>query len=187
MGNQFLDDLNQANALVHVIDISGSTNEKGEAVDAGSYDPVNDIRFLERELDYWYLRIIKKGWDKFARQIKQEQKEAYKAVSKQLSGLRVTEDIAKATLKELNFPDNLETWTDEQILKLASTLREKTKPMTIAANKIDVPVGKANFERVKKEFPNYKIIPCSAESELALREASSHELIEYIPGDKEFP
>ena len=185
MGNQFLDDLNQANALVHVIDISGSTNEKGEAVDAGSYDPINDIKFLERELDYWYLRIIKKGWDKFARQVKQEQKEVYKAIAKQLSGLRVTEDIAKETIQKLNFPENIETWTDEQVLKLASGLRERTKPMIIAANKVDVAIGKENFERVKKEFSNYTIIPCSAESELALKEAAKKDLIDYVPGEKE--
>jgi ribosome-binding ATPase len=38
MGNQFLDDLNQADVLVHIIDCSGSTNEKGESVDALSHD-----------------------------------------------------------------------------------------------------------------------------------------------------
>src|SRR3989344_3367452 len=32
MGNKFLDDLRQAGVLIHVIDVSGSTNEKGEAV-----------------------------------------------------------------------------------------------------------------------------------------------------------
>src|SRR3989338_5487979 len=34
MGNQFLNDLNQADALIHVIDASGGTNEKGEPVEA---------------------------------------------------------------------------------------------------------------------------------------------------------
>src|SRR3970040_2190760 len=28
LGNQFLDDLNQADVLIHIIDIAGSTNEK---------------------------------------------------------------------------------------------------------------------------------------------------------------
>ena len=30
MGNQFLDDLRQADVLIHVVDVAGSTNEKGE-------------------------------------------------------------------------------------------------------------------------------------------------------------
>ena len=185
MGNQFLDDLNQANALIHVIDVSGSTNEKGEPVDPGSYDPANDIKFLEKELDLWYLRIIRKGWEKFARQTKQENLEAYKAIAKQLSGLRVTEDIAKSTLQELNFPTNLEEWTEEHILKLTTRLREKTKPMIIAANKVDVSSGEANYKKLIEQFPDYTIIPCSAESELALREAAKKELIDYVPGEKE--
>jgi len=61
MGSQFLDDLRQADALIHVIDVSGSTNEKGEPIEIGSYDPANDVKFLEEELDYWYLTILKKG------------------------------------------------------------------------------------------------------------------------------
>ena len=83
MGNQFLDDLNQADALIHIIDVSGSTNEKGESVQALSYDPANDIKFLEHELDMWYLRLIEKGWDKFARTVNQVKTELHKAVAKQ--------------------------------------------------------------------------------------------------------
>src|SRR3989338_4532284 len=91
LGNQFLDDLNQADAFIHVIDAAGSTNERGEPVEPLSYDPANDIKFLEFELDMWYLRLIKKGWDKFARQVQQEKANVRKALHKQLSGLRVTE------------------------------------------------------------------------------------------------
>ncbi len=72
MGNEFLDDLSQADVLIHVIDVSGSTNEKGEVVQALSHDPAGDIKFLEIELDMWYLRILKKGWEQFARKIHQE-------------------------------------------------------------------------------------------------------------------
>jgi ribosome-binding ATPase YchF (GTP1/OBG family) len=62
----------------------------------------------------------------------------------------------------------------------------ESKPMIIAANKIDLPNSKKNFENLKKEFPNTMIIPCSADSELALREASKAELIEYLPGSDNF-
>ena len=71
MGNQFLDDLRQADVLIHVVDISGSTNEKGEPVEKGSYDPAKDVRFLELEMDMWYCGLLKKGWEKFAREVQQ--------------------------------------------------------------------------------------------------------------------
>ena len=90
MGNQFLDDLRQADVLVHVVDISGSTNEKGETVEVGSHNPEDDVRFLEVELDMWYLTILKKGWEKFSRTVVQEKQEIHIALGKQLSGLHVT-------------------------------------------------------------------------------------------------
>ena len=43
-----------------------------------------------------------------------------------------------------------------------------------------------NIERLRKEFSDYKIIPCSSEAELALREAGKKGLIEYIPGESDF-
>jgi len=187
MGVQFLDDLRQADALIHIIDVSGSTNEKGEPVEAGSYDPVNDIKFLEIELDMWYLQIFKKVWEKFARTVDQEKAEVEKAIEKQFSGLKVTEEMIKETLKELNLNEKqLMKWEESDLLNFAKALRKKTKPMIIAANKIDVPNAQENFERLKKEFPDYIIIGCSAESELALREATKHDLIKYIPGENNF-
>ncbi|MSR86106.1 redox-regulated ATPase YchF [Candidatus Woesearchaeota archaeon] len=186
MGNQFLDDLNQADALIHVIDLSGSTNEKGEPVTAGSYDPIQDVLFLEEELDLWYLRLLNKGWDKFARQVKQENANIYKAIAKQLSGLRVTEDIAKEVVKELQFSEVIESWTAQDLRSLASRLREITKPMIIAANKADIGVAKENLKKLQERFPEKIIIPCSAESELALKGAAKKELIHYVPGDSDF-
>ena len=185
-GNQFLDDLNEADALIHVIDISGSTDAEGNSVTPLSYNPENDIKFLETELDQWYLRILKKGWEKFARTLKQEQQDIKKALAKQLSGLRVTEEIVESTIKKLDLLHSPTEWSEEDLLKLATELRKETKPMIIAANKIDVPGAEKNLEKIKEKFKDYKIIPCSAESELALREAAKHELIEYVPGDNDF-
>jgi len=186
MGNQFLDDLNQADVLVHIIDISGSTNEKGEQVPALSYDPANDIRFLERELDMWYLRLIEKGWDRFARAVNQERPDLNKALAKQLSSLRVTEKLMEKVIQKLDLEPDIMKWDRGILLKIASELRNATKPMLVACNKIDVKGADDNFERLKREFPQYLPVPCSAECELALREAAKHDLIKYIPDDDNF-
>ena len=186
MGNKFLDDLRQAHALIHIVDISGSTNDKGEPVEPGSYDPAFDVRFLETELDMWYLSILKKGWEKFARQVQQEGKTASDALAKQLSGLNVNEKMIAAVIKKFNLdPSKPVLWSEKDLNDVAVELRKITKPMIIAANKIDVPTAKDNLERIKKEFPDHIIIPCSAESELALKEAAKKELIKYIPGEKD--
>lgn len=186
-GNEFLDDLRQADVLIHVVDISGSVNEKGEPVDKLSYDPIKDIRFLEDEIDLWYLGIIKKGWEKSARQAQQEHRPAHEALTKQTTGLGADEDMIKDMIKDLNLDnENPAKWTEENLKDIAISLRKKTKPMIIAANKIDVQGAETNLERIKKEFPELKVIPCSAESELALKEAAKHKIISYIPGQGNF-
>ena len=187
MGNQFLDDLRQADALIHVIDVSGSTNEKGEVVEAGSYDPLEDVRFLEVELDFWYLGIIQKGWEKFARTVMQEKIEIQKALAKQLSGLKVTEAMIEEAVEKLQLDkERPNSWSEENLKTLAVYLRKKTKPMLIACNKADVSSAAENLQRLRKEFPEYIFIPCSAEAEIALREAARAGLIEYVPGEKQF-
>jgi len=187
MGNQFLDDLRQADVLIHVIDVAGATNEKGEPVNPGDYDPANDVKFLEEELDYWYLGILKKGWEKFTRELQQTHTEIHKGLGKQLSGLGVTEEMVEDLLKKLELSEKKASdWTEEELFTVAQELRKHTKPMIIACNKIDIPGAFKNYEKLKEQFPDRFFVPCSAESELALREAAKHDLINYIPGESDF-
>lgn len=184
MGNAFLDDLRQADVLIHVIDLAGATNEKGEPLEPGSYDPINDIRFLEQELDAWYSGILTKGWEKFARTIQQTHADISVALAKQLSGLGVTEQLVKELLPQM--PSDIISWSPSHLDHLACKLRQRTKPIIIAANKIDVPGAYDRLDVIQKKCPQYTIIGCSAESELALREAHKHGLINYRSGDDSF-
>ncbi len=184
LGNQFLDELNQADALIHIVDCAGATNEKGEPCEPGTNDPVADVEFLERELDMWFLRILKKGWEKFARTVQQEKLEIVKALAKQLSGLKVRGGTVKEAIKEMK-PDPT-AWSEHDLLQLAAVLRQATKPIIVAANKIDLPKAHENLERLRKTFPRMTIVPCAADSELALREAARKRCIDYVPGAPAF-
>ncbi len=187
MGNQFLEDIRQANVCIHIVDASGSTNEKGESVAALSHDPLKNVTFLEEELDYWYFGSLQRGWEKTARLLVQEKGVVYKAFAKQMSAFGVTEDMSKEVLEKLKLNEKKPTdWTEAELFTVAKTFRKMTKPVLIAANKIDIPGTEKNVERMKKEFPNYVIIPCSAESELALRQAAKAGVIDYIPGESDF-
>lgn len=186
LGLSFLNDLNQADVLIHIVDASGSTNERGEIVQPLSYDPLKDIKFLEKEIDMWFFGILSKGWEKYVRVLTKENQNVKAAIAKQLSGLKVSEEIAEESIKELKLTHHPSEWSKEDLFELARLLRKKTKPMLIAANKIDVEGAEFNLHRMLKEFPDLTIIPCSAESELALKEAAKHGLIDYIPGEDDF-
>jgi hypothetical protein len=59
LGNQFLSDLMEAEGLIHVLDLSGTTDAGGNPT--SGYDPEKDILFLEKEIDYWIEAILKKN------------------------------------------------------------------------------------------------------------------------------
>ena len=184
LGNQFLDDLTGVDAFIQVVDMSGETDEEGKPTE--NYYPGNDIKFIENELDLWYLGILKKVWKTLARSMEVQKTEFAESVAKQFSGLKISEDDVKSVVLKKGFdvskPAN---WSDEKLLKFSRALRKSTKPMIIAANKIDRPKGKENYEKIKEEF-DYSIIPCFAEGELSLKQAEKAELIEYISGEKGF-
>jgi len=178
LGNQFLDDLRQANALIHVVDISGKTNSLGEP-DEG-HDPEDDIKFLIDEVDLWFAAIVTRNWAKVKNKIKYENKKMVEELMGILAGLGIAEWQIKKTLDDTGLTGNMD-WTEEDCKRFAIRLRHISKPIIIAANKIDQ--GRANFDRLKGK---YEMIPLCAEAELALREADKNKLIEYIPGDADF-
>ncbi len=185
LGNKFLDDLRQADVLIHVIDASGKTNEKGEKTD--DYDPSNDVRFLEEEMNMWIYGILKRSWQKISRLELQKTKEKEEILYEILSGLKVKMDDIKKILREEDLEDvRLENWDDETIKRFASMIREMSKPIVIAANKADHPDAKKNIENLFEIFPDKIIIPTSAQSELALKLAHKMGAIYYIPGESDF-
>jgi hypothetical protein len=184
LGNQFLDDLRQADAFIHIVDLSGKTNAEGKPTT--NYYPGEDILFLEKEIDLWYSAILKKVWRTFARTIESSKENFVIAITKQFTGLKANEDdIKRVILKSKLDIEHPTKWTEQDIFNFASLVRKETKPMIIAANKIDMEESKENLKRIKEEF-DYPIIPISADSELALREAEKAGLIKYIPGEDKF-
>jgi hypothetical protein len=183
LGNQFLDDLRQADCLIHVVDASGLTDEEGKTCQG--HDVCKDIKFLENEIDMWFYGIVNRNWKSLARKMQLEEK-PIEELAVQFSGLKITEDMIKLAIKSAGLDENFTDWLDTQILAFVKELRRASKPIIIAANKLDLPSSKENIEKLRKAFPDLMIVPCSAESELALREAARDKFIDYIPGDKDF-
>lgn len=65
LGNQFLDDLRHAHALIHVVDVSGTTDQNGK--ETQGYDPINDINWLRGEIHSWITNNLMKRWGSIVR------------------------------------------------------------------------------------------------------------------------
>jgi ribosome-binding ATPase len=184
-GNQFLDEIRQADALIHVVDASGGTDEEGRKVEVGSHDPVADVKMIENELDLWILGIIKKDWEKSARLTEQVRSSIAAHIAQRLSGLGIDEESVEEALLHLHMrTDKPTSWTGGEMINLVRTLRERNKPSLLAANKADLPGAGERIEKLKST--GRLVIPAASEAELLLRRASEHGLIRYTPGDGKF-
>ncbi len=182
LGNKFLDDLRQSRAFIHIIDASGSTDEEGRPVAAGSHDPLEDVEFLEYEITMWLFGILKKNWAKLIRKSLSEKLDFSKVLHDQFSGIGIPlEDIVESKRK---LPEEYHKWEDEDIKKFLSILLKIAKPMLIVANKADLPTAEENIIRLQEKYGN--VVPASSESELALSKAAKAGLINYIPGSSDF-
>ena len=185
LGNQFLDEIRKADALIHVVDAAGATDSEGKLVKLGSHDPLEDVRFLEVEMTMWLSQIIKREWPKMARTVDSGATELFTLLEERLSGLAIKRThIFEAVRKTGLNAEKPTSWSEDDLLKFLDALREIAKPMLIAGNKIDLEPSEQNVERLKSS--NYMVLPCSAEAELALRRAAEKGMIDYRPGDGNF-
>ncbi|MFW9923022.1 MAG: redox-regulated ATPase YchF [Candidatus Thorarchaeota archaeon] len=186
LGNQLLDDLRRADVLIHVIDFSGSLDADGNNVKRGSYDPEKDIEFLEFEVVKWMEEILKKDWMKISRTAEAEKVPIDKILAEKLAGLQIKQRHIKQALTKAKVNVSLPTrWSEEELLTFLKALRETSKPMIFAANKIDVEGASDNFQRLKENLGD-DLIPCSALAEYFLRKYAENEIISYTPGDHDF-
>ena len=182
LGNQFLDDARQAEVLIHVVDIAGTTDIQGQPVPVGTHDPLEDVAFVQEEFDQWFTDILKREWDKITREIDQKRAKLTDGIAKRFSGLGIKDYQVQDVLQKLGLISiNPKEWKDSDIQTFAKELRNNTKPMIIAANKADLC---KDLDIIKKISGD--VIPCSAETELLLRKASKAGIVNYSPGDSDF-
>ncbi len=184
LGNKFLDDLRQASALIHIIDASGSTDAEGNPVKVGEHDPLEDIKFLEDEIDRWIASILSSNWRRVSKTAEMMGKKPETMLFERLTGLGITEAQIHMAISNLDLPERFSTWSEDDMLRVARAIRKVSKPMIIAANKADT-APEENLERLRS-IEDYIVIPTSAEYELALKRASKAGLIDYEPGASEF-
>ena len=187
MGNQFLDDLRQADVLIHIVDASGALDAEGQEMDTGSHDPVEDVKFLEEEITAWTLAIVQKDWKRIVGRVRAEGAKLDELLLEKLSGLKISRGhILKAVRDSELKAEAADNWNEEEMKKFAKTLQRIAKPIIIAANKIDRPTSEKNFKRLQETFPELLVIPVSALAEKALKDLDKKGVIRYIPGDDDF-
>jgi hypothetical protein len=187
LGNKFLDDLRQASALIHVVDASGSTDIEGKPVSSGSHDPLEDIKFLEDEIEQWFFNIFKRNWDKVSKKIQLVGKDFIKSFADMFSGLGFYEREVASAINESGLDSGkVANWSEDKLFEFTTSLRKSSKPIIVAANKTDIDISEENIKRMKSEFPSSIILPVSSMAEYVFKRMSESGTIRYLPGDSEY-
>jgi len=183
LGNKFLDDSRQAETLIHVVDISGSTDIQGQPVPVGTHDPLEDVKFVEDEFDQWFKQILKREWQKLTKEFEQKTVKLTDGIAQRFSGLGIKDYQVHAVLLDLGLLTKKPAdWNDSDLFSFSKQLRKQTKPILIAANKADL----CKDLDIIKKIQDTKVIPCSAETELLLRKAAKAGMVDYLPGNEKF-
>ncbi len=186
LGNKFMDDLRKSNLLIHIVDFSGGTDFEGNVVLPGTHNPLEDIRFLEEEVNLWFSKILERNFETIKRKPISSFSEKKNVLFQILSGLSLSLDDIDFSLRKINLGEKkLSDWSSEDLFLFAKTLREKSKPIIVAANKVDIKEGRENYEKLKNKVQTL-VVPVSSEAELILKKADKQGLIEYLPGDNDF-
>jgi ribosome-binding ATPase YchF (GTP1/OBG family) len=185
LGNKFLDDARQADALIHVIDASGSTDSEGKVVPVGSGDPLFDLKFVEEEFDFWLASIVSRDWNKIVREAESQSQKLEQMLSKRLSGLAIRDVYIAKALDETELRGKKAIrWTEGDIFNFCKKVRINAKPIVIAANKSDLP--SADNIMIQIRNLGLDVVPCVAEAEALLRRAAKKGILHYLPGDNSF-
>jgi ribosome-binding ATPase YchF (GTP1/OBG family) len=183
LGNRFLDELTEADAIINVVDAAGATNEEGEPVDPGTHDPIEDVDFVEEEMDMWLADIVDRNFESVTRRSRSPDFDLEAALSDMLTGFGATRADVTACLRELEYPDDPKSWERGDREALARSIRERTKPIVVAGNKVDVAPEEFVDRLLDLDPP---AIPTTAQGELALRRGADDGVISYDPGDDDF-
>ena len=105
-----------------------------------------------------------------------------------MSAFGINEDEIKQVILALDLELDPDAWDDEDREALAREIRIRTKPMVIAANKMDTDAAQAHWEPVTSD-PDYEhltFVPVSAHAEKALKNGDEQDVLDYRPGDTDF-
>ncbi|KAI9802977.1 MAG: hypothetical protein M1825_002210 [Sarcosagium campestre] len=157
LGNKFLDDLRHADALVHVVDVSGTTDAEGNLMEK---------------------------WGSIKRRHIAVKANPVTTLQAQFSGYGGTAQIVARCLDRLALKEPLEHWSNETVERVVNAFTDEKFPTVIALNKIDHPDADKNISKIAKQQDPNSIVLTSAISEVFLRKLAKQGFVKYTEGSE---
>ncbi|KAK7240521.1 serine hydrolase [Aureococcus anophagefferens] len=190
-GNRFLNDLADADALVHVVDASAETDASGGAVDAADAPEdalAREIAWIREELHRWIAGNVARKWHSVVRLAK-HRRDSTAALDRLLglfTGYAAAPVVVRRAIAVAGLDERvaaLDAWGSSELHRLVAAFLEIRFPTVVVLNKCDRPSARANVERLGTSDD---LVPCSAAVEAGLVAARARGDVSYVDGAAAF-
>ena len=126
----------------------------------------------------WLFGNLNRSWERLMRRVRAENIKIEPLITEQLAGAGVADHHVRWALATMKSDPT--KWGDDEMKKFAGLLRDASKPMIIAANKVDV--APPEFVARLKALDEI-VVPTCAAAEFALRMADKSGAVGYPTGE----
>lgn len=178
-GNQFLNDLTDADVLIHVLDATGMSDSEGNVVATSQDDrtnvshPIHDMAWIRQELVEWVYSNLLQKWSVIQRKGKTKLTGMFSGYGQgQSVTLRVLDSVEQFLQEEQHRErplENLSEWDTGDVHRLVSAFLGTRFPIALALNKVDVEASRRHVDDIVTALPvhgTHAGTPLSARNEM---------------------
>jgi len=159
-GNAFLNDLTDADTIIHVIDASGCSDSEGNKIcsDGSQADnlqhPLTDLEWVRNELVEWVYFNISSKWESVVRRGRQKLIEMFSGYKQSQSFTNnVLSAVEKFVAENKGAKEQLDQWDEGDLHRLVSAFLGARFPMSLALNKNDIASSQSHIKDIKSKLP----------------------------------
>lgn len=183
-GNQFLNDLCDADVLVHVVDGAGATDADGSECAPGQGSTLSDIAWVRAEVHGWIYDNLRAKWPIIQRiPVK---------LRTMFSGYRSSPAFVDTVLQRMGIMNELalkvkvKSWGPKELHVFVALYVHMRFPMVIALNKADLPTAAPLAGQLRVRYPDEVFVPMSAKTEWDLLGLRKKGYADYLSGEDHF-
>lgn len=180
LGNKFLADLTEADCLIHIVDVSGTTDAEGKST--RGYDPLKDIEWLQEEIFRWIMGNLMDRWGSVVRRHVATKASNLDTLGQQLGGYSANRQLVGKALDLLPGLKLLQDWDQQTIEQVIRAFMKVKFPTVLALNKMDHPDSDKNVSKIILKHPDLKCVLTSSITEVLLRKLARDNYIKYDLG-----
>lgn len=180
LGNKFLSDLTEADCLVHIVDVSGTTDAEGK--ETRGYDPLQDIEWLQDEIFRWILGNLTDKWGLVVRRHTATKSLTLETLRAQLGGYYASKRLIGQALDRVPDVGPLQDWDPPALERVVKAFMAVKFPTILALNKMDHPDADKNVLKIMLKYPDSRCVLTLSLTEVLLRKLAAQNYIRYELG-----